>query len=68
MNCQRDGLLGASSWAALCLRAWSAGPCYRVDWLTFTPVEAIAKSGVGLCGRKRVQWLEGAESRLASGE
>lgn len=54
MNCQRDILLKSYQLTALGVRAWSAGARYRADWLTFTPVEAIARSGKGLFGREGI--------------
>ena len=63
MNCQRDIRLGGSIAIA---RVFGGRDRYHADWLTFTPVEDIAKSGDGLCGRGKVQWLSRAKCRSAN--
>jgi hypothetical protein len=63
VNCQRDIRLGAS--IAIACVFGGRGTRYRADWLTFTPVEAdIVRSGDGLFGRGKIQWLSRAKSRI----
>ena len=69
MNCQRDIRFGASSWATLRFaRVFGERARYRADWLTFTPVEAdIVRSGDGLFGQGKIQWLSRAKGRVGEG-